>query len=59
MVSSTIGWFFLLLAGIFLAVAIRDYQRTAGTPSPARRAWLRVALIFGLVGVALQFARWV
>jgi hypothetical protein len=53
----TIGWFFLGLAFIFLAVAIRDYRRTSGAPSPARRAWLRIAIIFGLVGATLQFAR--
>ena len=57
MVPSTIGWLFLGLAIIFLAAAILDYRRTRGAPSPARRAWLRIAIIFGLVGVTLQFAR--
>ncbi len=59
MASSTVGWFFLGLAVIFLAAAIRDYRRTAGTPSPARRAWLRIAIIFGLVAAALQLVRFV
>jgi hypothetical protein len=45
------------LAIIFLAAAILDYRRTRDAPSPARRAWLRIAIIFGLVGVTLQFAR--
>ena len=43
------------LAIIFLAVAVRDHRRTRGAQSPARRAWLRIAIIFGLVGATLQF----
>jgi hypothetical protein len=55
MAPSIIGWFFLGLAIIFLAVAVRDHRRTRGAQSPARRAWLRIAIIFGLVGATLQF----
>ena len=58
MVSSMIGWFFLGLAVIFLLAAVGDRRRAAGAQSPARRAWLRIAIIFGLVGAALQLARW-
>jgi len=57
MVPSTIGWLFVGLAIIFLAAAILDCRRTSGTPSLARRAWLHIAIILGLVGVTLQFAR--
>jgi hypothetical protein len=57
MAASTIGWFFIGLALIFAAVTIRDHRRTDGAPSPARRAWIRIALIFGLVGTTLQLAR--
>jgi hypothetical protein len=57
MVSVGIGWFFLALAAVYAAVAIRDHRRTLGAPSPARRGWLRIAIIFGLVGAALQLVR--
>jgi hypothetical protein len=57
MAASTIGWFFLGLAIIFLAVVIRDYCRTRGAPSPARRTWPRIAIIFGVVGGTLQLLR--
>jgi hypothetical protein len=56
MVSAAIGWFFLALAGIFLALTIRD-RRRGGAPSPARRTWIRLAIIFGLVGATLQLMR--
>jgi len=52
--AATIGWVFLGLATIFLVVAIRDYRRTSGAPLHAWRAWLRIAVIFGLVGATLQ-----
>jgi hypothetical protein len=54
---ATIGLLFLGLALVFLVVTIRDYRRTGGGPSPARRAWLRIAIIFGLVGAMLQLVR--
>jgi hypothetical protein len=54
MASAVIGWFFLALAAVFAALTIRDYRRVRGAPSSARRAWLRIALIFGLVGATLQ-----
>jgi hypothetical protein len=57
MVSAGIGWFFLALAAVYAAVAVRDHRRTQGAASPARRGWLRIAIIFGLVGAALQLVR--
>jgi hypothetical protein len=57
MASAAIGWFFLGLALIFVSFTIRDYWRTAGAPSPSRRAWIRIALVFALVGALLQLAR--
>ncbi len=50
-----IGVLFLALAMIFLAAALRDYRRSEGKSSPARRTWLRVAIIFAIVGLSLQF----
>jgi hypothetical protein len=57
MVSAGIGWFFLALAAVYAAVAIRDHRRMHGAPSPARKGWRRIAIIFGLVGAALQLVR--
>ena len=53
--SARIGILFLALAVVFLAAAFRDYLRTGATPSSARRTWLRVAIIFAMVGMGLQF----
>jgi multisubunit Na+/H+ antiporter MnhB subunit len=50
-----IGLLFLALAVIFLVAVFRDYRRSEGKPSPARRTWLRVAIIFAIVGLGLQF----
>jgi len=52
--SSAIGLLFLGLAVIFLAAALRDYLRAERKLSPARQTWLRVALIFAVVGIGLQ-----
>jgi len=57
MVSAGIGWFFLALAAVFVAATIRDCRKTDAAPSPARRAWIRIAIIFGLIGATLQLAR--
>ena len=50
-----IGLLFLALAAIFLTATLRDYLRAEGQPSSRRRTWLRVAIIFIIVGVSLQF----
>ena len=55
MPSSRIGIFFLALAAVFLLAASRDHLRTGAAPSMARRTWLRVAIIFAMVGISLQF----
>jgi hypothetical protein len=49
------GVIFLGLGVIFLTAAARDYRRSGRTSSPARRAWMRVAVVFLVIGVALQF----
>jgi hypothetical protein len=48
-----IGLIFVVLAAIFLVAALRA-ARQSGTPSPARRAWRRVAIVFAIVGLGLQ-----
>jgi hypothetical protein len=52
--AATIGLIFLALAAIFLVAALRHYVRADGMGSPARRTWLRIAVIFAVVGVGLQ-----
>ena len=49
-----IGLLFLGLAAIFLAAALRDYLRAESKHSLARRTWVRVAVIFAVVGIGLQ-----
>jgi hypothetical protein len=39
---------------IFLVAALRAAPAADGTRSLARRAWLRIAIIFAVVGMALQ-----
>ena len=54
---ASIGVLFLALALIFIAAAFRafrNYLRAEGKPSPARQTWLRVAVIFAIVGIGLQ-----
>lgn len=43
----------LALAIVFGVLAARDYRRGARQMNPARKAWLRVALIFSTIGIAL------
>ena len=50
-------WFtpalFAALALLFAGLALRDRARHAGRPTPARRTWTRMAIIFAVVSVAL------
>jgi hypothetical protein len=50
-----IGLLFLALALLFLGLAVRDHLRAQPRSPLARRTWIRVAIIFAIVGVALQF----
>ncbi len=54
--SSAIGLLFLGLAVIFVTAALRDYLRAEGKHSLARRTWVRIAIIFAVVGIGLQLA---
>lgn len=49
-----LGHVFVVLAVIFLSVAVRDYLKAEGKMSPSRQAWLRVAFIFACVGIGLH-----
>lgn len=44
---------FLALAVVFAVLAMRDYLREEGKLTPARKTWLRMALIFSAVAVGL------
>ena len=44
---------FLALAVVFAVLAVRDYLREEGKLTPARKTWLRMALIFSAVAVGL------
>jgi hypothetical protein len=45
------------LAAVFFVLAARDYRRHPGRPTPARKAWLRVAVLFTAVAVGLTVLR--
>jgi hypothetical protein len=49
----SLGPVFVSLGVIFLAVCIRDYLKTEGKLTPARKTWLTIATIFAGVGIAL------
>ena len=44
---------FVAIAVIFLAAALRDYLTAEGKFSPARRTWIRIAVIFASVAIGL------
>jgi hypothetical protein len=44
---------FAALAVVFAVLAVRDYFRERGKTTPARKTWLRMALIFSVVAVGL------
>ncbi len=48
-----LGPFFVALGAIFLGLAFRDSAKNRGTATPARKAWLRVGVIFTAVGLFL------
>ncbi len=53
MSASHIGLLFIGLAVVFLGLSTRDYLRAGPKMTPARRTWLRIGVIFAIVGVYL------
>jgi hypothetical protein len=51
--SALIGLLFLVIAGIYFAIALRDLMR--GESQVAQRVRLRVGIILTIVGIGLQF----
>lgn len=48
---------FLLIAAVFAIVAYRNRTSAEGTPNPAVKTWLRIAVTFAVVGVGLCVMR--
>jgi len=48
-----VGPVFVVLAIVFLSLAARAYLKREGDPSVARKAWFRIGIIFGIVGLYL------
>ena len=48
-----LGPVFLALAIIFLALAMQDYWKQENKLTPARKTWIRIAMIFSIVSIGL------
>ncbi len=48
---------FVAIAVIFIGVALRDYLIAEGKMTLARKIWIRMAFIFGAVGIGLFFVQ--
>ena len=55
--SVTIPTIFTALAVIFVALVLHDFLRADGKLDPRRATWLRVALIFAAVAIALHISQ--
>ncbi|NVN91253.1 MAG: hypothetical protein HXX11_11720 [Desulfuromonadales bacterium] len=52
-IVSIVSLVFIGISVIFLAVSLRDYLENRSRMTIARKVWLRMALIFALVGTGL------
>lgn len=50
-----IAFVFILLAAVFIALSIGDYVKKGSGMTPARKTWLIIALVFGVVAVVNLF----
>ena len=48
---------FVAIAVIFIGVTFRDYLKSEGKMTIARKIWIRMAFIFASVGIGLYFVR--
>jgi len=46
---------FALLSVVYLMLYARDYLKNRREAKPARKAWLRVGLIFGIISILLFY----
>ena len=49
----TVSIVFLALAVVFVALAVRDGFKSQGQLTPARKTWIRIAIIFSAVAIGL------
>ena len=54
---ASIGIIFIAISLIFLIATFRDYLKSKGEMTIARRIWLRLALIFAAIGIGLYFVQ--
>ena len=54
-INPSLAMVFIGIAVIFVVAAIRDYLKTEGKMTIARKVWLRMAIIFACVGIGLYF----
>jgi len=57
-IVSIVSIIFIGISLIFLAASLRDYLKNGGGTTIARRVWLRMALIFTLVGAGLYILQY-
>ena len=48
---------FVLLAFVFTTLATRDYVQLGSSITPARKAWIRAAIIFGAAALIILATR--
>ena len=48
-----LGPVFLALAIMFLGLAMQDYWKQENKLTPARKTWVRIAMIFSVVSIGL------
>ncbi len=53
----SLGIVFVAIGVIFLGITFRDYLKSEGKLTIARKTWLRMAFIFAGVGIGLYFLR--
>lgn len=54
---SSIGIVFVAIAVIFIGAAFRDYLMSENKMTIARKIWIRMAIIFAVVGIGLFFVQ--
>ena len=52
---SSLSVVFVAIAVIFMAAALWDYLKAEGKMTLGRKVWIRMAIIFAVVGVGLFF----
>ena len=52
---SIVSIMFLIVAAILIAASFRNFSKSKGEKTVARKIWLRMALVFAVAGVGLCF----